>query len=123
MRTIILTVVLFAAALLSAQTDQSTSMNSEQPQKSNGQVTVSGCVSKQGGDYILMKENPGVSYELQATGTIHFKNYLGQRVEVTGTEGSTMSTSEDAMNKGGNASAQTITVNSIKTLDRECRNR
>ena len=42
-----------------------------------------GCVSRSSGDYILMKQNPAVSYQLQATGKIRLRHYLGQRVEVT----------------------------------------
>ncbi len=33
-----------------------------------------------------MKQDPAVSYELQGTRKIRLRNYLGQRVEVTGFE-------------------------------------
>ena len=36
-----------------------------------------------------------MTYELQATGKIKLRRYLGQRVEVTGTESPSMSTSSD----------------------------
>ena len=55
-------------------------------QDSKGPVTVQGCVSRSSGDYILTKQDPGVSYELQASGKTKLKQYLGQQVEVTGTE-------------------------------------
>ena len=45
-----------------------------------------GCVSRFSGDYILMKQNPAMTYELQATGKTKLRQYLGQRVEVTGRE-------------------------------------
>jgi hypothetical protein len=89
----------------------------------HGQVTVRGCISKSGGDYVLMKENPAVTYQLQASHEIRLSQYLGQRVEVSGTKSPTMSTSEDAMNKGGNASPVTLTVKSITTIDKECQSR
>jgi hypothetical protein len=87
---------------------------------SKGQVTVQGCVSRSSGDYILMKQDPGVSYELQATGKIKLHHYMGQRVEVTGTESPSMSTSSDTSARAGNPSSLTLTITSIKTLDKEC---
>jgi hypothetical protein len=74
------------------------------------------------GDYVLMKENPGNTYQLQG-GKIRLKSFLGKRVEVTATESPTLSTSEDAINKTGNASPETIAVQSIHTLAEECENR
>jgi cellobiose phosphorylase len=90
------------------------------PKHSKGEVTIQGCVSRLSGDYVLMKQDPAVTYELQATGKIRFRHYLGQRVEVTGEQGPTMSTSSDALTKTGSASPVTITVRSIKTLSQEC---
>jgi hypothetical protein len=89
-------------------------------QKSKGEVTMQGCVGRSSGDYVLTKNNPSITYELQATGKTRLKNYLGQRVEVTGTESPTMSTSSDALNKTGSAAPTTITVNAIRTIDKEC---
>jgi hypothetical protein len=83
-------------------------------------ITVQGCLSRTSGDYILMKQEPGFSYELQASGKIRLHNYLGQRVEVSGEQSPTLSSSSDALNKTGSASAVTITVRSIKTIDKEC---
>jgi hypothetical protein len=66
-------------------------------QQSGGSVTIRGCVSKSNGDYVLLKENPGITYQRQG-GKIRLKSYLGKRVEITGTESPTLSTSEDAIN-------------------------
>ena len=44
-----------------------------------------------------------MTYELQATGKIKLRHYLGQRVEAIGSESPTMSTSSDAMEKVGSA--------------------
>jgi hypothetical protein len=85
-----------------------------------GQVTMRGCVSRSNGDYILMKQDPAVSYELQGTHQIKLRHYLGQRVEVTGSESPTMASSSDAINKIGSAAPVTLTVTSIKTLDKNC---
>jgi hypothetical protein len=90
---------------------------------SKGSVTVQGCVTRSNGDYILIKQDPGTSYELQSTGKIKLKNYLGQRVEVSGEQSPSLSNSSDAMNRMGSASPVTITIRSIKTVDKECPSR
>jgi hypothetical protein len=98
--------------------------NSDQPgNNQNGQVTVRGCVSKSAGDYILMQADAGNSYELQGTDKIKLRSYLGQRVEVRGTQSPTMATSSDEGDREGAGSPVTITVSSIKTLSKECRSR
>jgi hypothetical protein len=91
--------------------------------KKNGDVTVRGCVSKQAGDYILMQQNPGNSYELQSGKDIKLGPYLGQRVEVTGWKSPTMATSSDEGDREGAGSPVTITVKSIKTVAKECMER
>ena len=86
-----------------------------------GEVIVQGCVSRSSGDYILVKQHPAMTYELQAGGKMKLRSYLGQRVEVTGQEGPSMSTSSDFLTKTGSASSVTITVSSIRTIAKECR--
>jgi hypothetical protein len=88
--------------------------------ESKGQVTVQGCVGRASGDYILMKQDPAVTFELQATGKIRLRQYLGQRVEVTGREAPSMSTSSDALARAGAPSPVTLTITSIKTIEKEC---
>ena len=88
--------------------------------KDSKQVTVRGCVSKASGDYILEKQNPAMTYELQATGKIKLSQYLGQRVEITGTTSPSMATSSDAITKAGAPSPVTLTISSIKTVSNEC---
>jgi hypothetical protein len=75
-------------------------------------------VSRANGDYILIKQDPAITYELHHTGKIKLHDYLGQRVEVSGDTSTSLSTSSDAGRT--NASPITITVSSIKTLDKEC---
>jgi hypothetical protein len=84
------------------------------------EVTVQGCVGRSSGDYVLTRQNPAMTYELQATGKTRLKKYLGQRVEVNGTAGPTMSSSSDALNKTGSAAPVTLTITSIKTIDKQC---
>lgn len=108
--------VLLAAGFALAQ-DNKPADNSKH---SKDQVKVQGCVGRSSGNYVLIKQDPAVTYELQATGKTRFRHYLGQRVEVTGEEGPTLSTSSDALNKTGSASSVTITVSSIRTIATEC---
>jgi len=112
--------LLLSAAVLIAQDGNSASPQAKNSKTSKDEVTVQGCVSRANGDYILMKPNVGVTYELQATGKTRLKNYLGQRVEVTGYESPTLSSSSDAINRVGSASPVTLTISAIKTIDRNC---
>jgi hypothetical protein len=114
--------IIFAASLMWAQSDQSSASN--QPSNNsnnNGTVTVRGCVSMLNGDYVLSKQDPGNTYQLQKGEKVKLRNYLGHRVEITGTKSTTMPTSEDAINgRAGSASPVTITINSIRTISKEC---
>jgi hypothetical protein len=112
-------VLLLSGSFLLAQ--DSTPANTQQEVKaSKGEITVQGCVGRSSGDYILTKQDPGVTYELHATGKARLGQYLGQRVEVIGKESPTLSTSSDALNKTGSASSVTINVRVIRTVDKEC---
>jgi hypothetical protein len=111
--------LLLSGSFLLAQ-DNPGAASQRNPKDPNGQVTLQGCVSRSSGDYILMKQNPAITYQLQATGKIRLRNYLGQRVEATGSESPTMSTSSDAMNKVGSAAPVTLTIATIRTIDKEC---
>jgi len=115
----LLFVLLLSASFVLAQ-DNRTAPASEDSGHSKGEVTVQGCVSRSSGNYILIKQHPAMTYELQGSGKIRLRNYLGQRVEVSGKESPTMSTSSDALNKTGSASSVTLTVSSIKTVEKEC---
>jgi hypothetical protein len=111
-------VLLLCGGLLLAQDNPA---KSDSVKDAKGQVTVTGCVSRANGDYILMKQD--LSYQLESTRKMRLKNYLGQRVEITGYMSPTLSTSSDAMNKVGSAAPETLNIRSIKTLDRECSQR
>jgi len=113
-------VLLILSSSLLAQESNSSATSQPKSKDTKGQVTVQGCVGKFSGDYILTKQEPAITYELQATGKIKLRNYLGQRVEVTGSEGPSMSTSSDALTKTGSASSVTITITSIKTISKQC---
>jgi hypothetical protein len=117
MKKLLLVTLLLSGSFLLAQDGTPPSAN-QGSKDSNGQVTIRGCVSRSNGDFTLMKENPAITYELQATGKTKLKRYLGQRVEVTGTEGPTLSSSSDATRSS--AAPVTLTITSIRTLDKDC---
>jgi len=87
---------------------------------SNGQVTVQGCVDRSRGDYILMQQDPGMTYQLRGSKGIKIGQYLGQQVEVTGNKHPSLSTSSDAIAFGGSPAPESIRVTSIKTLAKQC---
>lgn len=122
MKKLLFFTVLLSCSFLLAQ-DAAPVDNQQRSNNSSGPVTVRGCVSMANGDYILMKENPPDTYELQATGKTRLKNYLGQRVEVSGNQAPTLSSSSDAMARQGSAAPITITIKSIKTIDKNCSER
>jgi len=117
-KTILLALLLCASFVL-AQDNQSTAASGKS-KDANGQVTLQGCVTRANGDYILIKQDPAITYELQASGKIKLRSYLGQRVEVTGQESTSMPTSTDTTMRTGSPSPLTITVKAIRTLDKEC---
>jgi hypothetical protein len=112
--------LLLSCSFVLAQDSNPTKAGQENAKAPKGEVTLQGCVSRSNGDYILMKQEPSISYQLQATGKTRLRNYLGQRVEVSGSESPTMSTSSDAMNKVGSAAPVTLTIATIRTIDKDC---
>lgn len=116
MKNAFLLTVLLSGSFLFAQ--NASTDNGQRGNNSSGPVTVTGCVSRSNGDYVLMKQND--TYELQAKGKTRLKDYLGQRVEVSGRQEPTLATSSDAMAKQGAAAPVTIVIKSIRTLDKEC---
>jgi hypothetical protein len=116
MKNTILFVALVAGSLF-AQANQDQSQQGTQDK--SGKVTMQGCVSRSSGDFILMQTNPGNTYVLRAPREIKLDQFLGQQVEVTGTEKPTMSTSTNFTQKRAGSSV-TITLESIKTVSKQC---
>ncbi|HMD15320.1 MAG TPA: hypothetical protein VKH18_01535 [Terriglobales bacterium] len=112
--------LLLSGSFLLAQNSNPGNTSQQNSKDSKGQVTIQGCVSRSSGDYVLIKQDPGMTYELQATGKIRLRQYLGQRVEVIGTESPSMMTSSDSLTRTGAPSSVTLTITSIKTLQKEC---
>jgi len=100
--------------------DNSPNANNPGPKHSKDEVTIQGCVSRSNSDYILMKQDPGVAYQLQAMGKTRLKNYLGKEVEITAHEQPTLSSSSDALNKIGSAAPVTLAIISIRTVAKDC---
>jgi hypothetical protein len=112
--------LLLSASFVLAQDSNPGNPSQHSAQDSKGELSVKGCVGRASGDYILTQQDPGMTYELQATGKIKLRRYLGQRVEVIGKESPSMSTSSDALTRTGSASSVTLTITSIKTIEKEC---
>ena len=98
--------------------------NSSNPSQNNSktstkEIMVQGCVIRSGGDYILMKQEPAMTYQLQASGKIKLSHYLGQKVEVTGEESSWERTSSNTSARMISASVG-LSVTSIKTIAKRC---
>jgi hypothetical protein len=116
----LLFVLLLSSSFLLAQNNAPGATDQNNSKDSKGQITVTGCVDRERGDYVLVKQNPAMTYELQGAGKIRVSKYFGQRVEVTGTKLTSMETSSDAMTTGGSPSPVTIRVTSIKTISKQC---
>ncbi|MGA8490172.1 MAG: hypothetical protein WB711_07100 [Terriglobales bacterium] len=112
--------LLFSGSFLLAQNGNSSAMSQDNAKDAKGQITVQGCVSRSSGDYVLIKQDPAMTYELHASDKTKLHHYLGQRVEVTGTQSPSLSTSSDAMAKMGSPASTTLTISSIRTIDKEC---
>jgi len=113
--------LLLSGSFVWAQYRKPSSTNQRTAKVSKEQVTVQGCVSRSTGDYILIKQDPGMTYELQPTGKTRLRQYLGQEVEVTGTESPSLSTSSDALARLGSPASVTLTITSIRTIAKQCR--
>lgn len=114
MRRVILVLLLSSSCLLAAAAGQDNSKDSK------GQITAQGCVDRRAGDYVLIQQDPGMTYELQGTDKVKISKYFGQRVEVSGAKLTSLPTSSDSLATGGAPSPLTIRVTSIKTLDKSC---
>jgi hypothetical protein len=114
-----LVLVISAAVLLAHDNNPSSGANRDSSEHAKGQTTVQGCVGRSNGDYILVKQDPAVTYELRSSGKTKLGHYLGQQVEVTGRKSASLSTSSDFL-AGRVPSPVTITVTSIKTITKEC---
>ena len=118
-RAILVLAVLYLGISATAQANPP-GADQDHPKKTKDQITVRGCVSKLNTDYILTQPEQGNSYELQGSRKLRLGPYLGQQVEVTGKESPSMSTSSDFLARTGSASPVTITVTSIKTIEKRC---
>ncbi len=111
--------MLLLSASLVAQDSRSAS-GKDPSKQSKDQVTIRGCVSQSNGDYILMRQDPDVSYELESSGKTRLKNYFGKEVEIKGRKFPTLGSSSDALNKVGSAAPVTLKICSIRTINQFC---
>ena len=119
-QTILLVLVISAGVLLAQDNNPSIAASADNLKAGKGQTTVRGCVSRLNGDFILVKQDPAITYELHSGGKVKLGHYLGQQVEVTGETSPSLSTSSDSMGRGGAPSSLTLTASSIRTIAKEC---
>jgi len=111
-------ILLFAGVVFAQPTNQLQSTAADQhSKKSKGEITVTGCVSRLNANFILMQSDQSSSYQLEEGKGSKLEPYLGQEVEITGTESPAMSTSSP---KASTANPLQITVHSIKTIHKRC---
>ena len=113
--------LLLSGGLLLAQASGASGANQDNSKASEGQITVQGCVSRSSGDYVLIQQNPAMTYALRGSGKTRIGPYLGHEVEVTGTKSPSMNTSSDALARMGSPASVTLTVSAIKTIGKVCR--
>jgi len=101
-------------------TNQSSNPDQDHSKKHKGEVTVTGCIGKQNSDYVLIQTDPGNTYQLERSRKLRLAPYLGQEVEVSGTEYPSMATSSDYLARSGVASPVTIRIRTIKTIAKRC---
>jgi len=113
--------VLCAVFLLVGWSDaKQLSSQSRNPSSSRGDITVQGCVAMSTGYYILMRTEPGSTYNLEeGSRTIKLGSYLGEQVDVTCWESPQLSNSSSVFYSTA-PSAVTVMVMSIKTLAERC---
>lgn len=107
--------------LLSLGTPTQSSSAATQPSnKSSNDFVAQGCLGKTSGQFILMQTDPSTTYKLESgTRKIKLDRHLGQKVEVTGWESPSLSTSSEHLSKSS-ASSVTIMVTLIRTLEKHC---
>jgi len=120
-RSLIALAILYMSITAGAQANgDPQNTNQEHAKKAKDEVTVRGCLGRANTDYILTQPNRGNSYQLERSRKLKLGPYLGQEVEVTGSEYPSMSTSSDFLARSGSASPVTIRVTTIKTIQSRC---
>ena len=92
----LLLVLVISAGVLLAQDNnvpKGPSQNNTKPAPE--QTVVRGGVSRLNGDFVLMKQDPAMTYELHSTGKIKLGHYLGRQIEVAGKQSPSLTTSSD----------------------------
>lgn len=93
MKNAVVLVIMLLAPLLMAQ--KNTDDEFHHPTKNQWEhVTVHGCINRLSGYYILRHTDVGSPYLLDSTSEVNFDQYVGQHVEILGSESSKLSSSK-----------------------------
>jgi len=118
-QTLPLVLVISASVLLAQDNNAPKGPSQNNTKPATEQTVVTGCVSRLNGDFVLVEQDPAMTYELHSTGKIKMGHHLGQQVEVAGKQSPSLTTSSDSL-EGRAPSSVTLTISSIKTIAREC---
>jgi hypothetical protein len=118
-QTLPLVLVISASVLLAQDNNAPKGPSQNNTKPATEQTVVTGCVSRLNGDFVLVEQDPAMTYELHSTGKIKVGHYLGQQVEVAGKQSPSLTTSSDSL-EGRAPSSVTLTISSIKTIAKEC---
>ena len=111
MKNAVILVITFLAPLLMAQGNNDDEFHHSTKNQWE-HMTVHGCISQLSGYYILRHTDVGSPYVLDSTSEVNFDEYVGQRVEVVGSESSKLSSSK----KSPFRLPTTIIVHSIRSF-------
>jgi hypothetical protein len=79
-KTMLVVLVIWASVLLAQESNAPSGSGQDNSKHAKGQVTVQGCVGRSTGDYILTKQDPGMTYAPPVPGKTSGSN--GKRVPV-----------------------------------------
>ena|SRR5271168_1986248 len=106
--------LLFSVLLLGVSWAAAQTSPSQGTGGGTGQVTVKGCLSNSGGNYMLTDKN-GKAFQLTGD-TSKLSDHVGHEIKVTGTEGSAPASSDGTMSQA----SPTLEVNSFKHISKTC---
>ncbi len=106
----VLLATVLAAGLVMAQTNAG---------QTSSDVTVRGCVSMSAAHFVLVQTDPGNTYQLEPTADISFDAYLGQQVEVSGSEATSLGSTSD-LGRPGSPSPVTVKAKSVRKIADRC---
>jgi hypothetical protein len=98
-QTLLLVLAISAGVLLAQDNNAPKGPSQNNTRPATQQTVVRGCVSRLNGDFVLMRQDPAMTYELHSTGKVKLGHYLGRQVEVAGEQSPSLTTSSDSLRR------------------------